>query len=217
MGGKQAVERIPVAGEAGKGDHLELKAAIAAVPTPGAVIPPELRQQVLGRLSEFAKALPSSDERLGQLAQSFPRFSRVWESASPALDRKLSDLFSPLTRMELAAATTAVSAFLRGHLGLVLLVPDTAVGAAQAAEILAKEGDPLEARLKPLLERLFRDLVHAGPPSAPEVDLLVTASELQPIPPEKIVTLKLLIKETDRGWTRIENQQGQVRDKLVPA
>jgi hypothetical protein len=48
------------------------------------------------------------------------------------------------------------------------------------------------------------------------LDVLVTASELQSIPPEKITTLKLTLRESDQSWTQIETEKGEIQEKLVP-
>jgi hypothetical protein len=49
------------------------------------------------------------------------------------------------------------------------------------------------------------------------LDVLVTASELQAIPPEKLTHLKMTLLESDKVWTEIEYQDGTKKEKLIPS
>ena len=61
------------------------------------------------------------------------------------------------------------------------------------------------------------EALKSQPSATDRIEVLVTAAELQSIPPEKITTMRFTLQESDRSWAQIETDKGETRDKLVPS
>lgn len=58
--------------------------------------------------------------------------------------------------------------------------------------------------------------VSARAANTDQLDVLITASELENISADKIATVKFRLREQDRSWTVIETDDGALQDRLVP-
>lgn len=83
-------------------------------------------------------------------------------------------------------------------------------------EFLKKYSPQIENKLISQIQELVSEVIKSQPPDKNKLDVFITASELQGIPPEKLTNLKLTLQEADRSWTQIQTEKGEIKNKLVP-
>jgi len=202
---------------------VDLRLAIAetaATPSIPGAIDDETRSEILARLNEIASQLPATDPILKtyDALQATP-FKDTWAAATVKIAEQLAALLPPGGTISTTSVAVAAAALIQGHLCSCLLAPESGVPPATAQEILSQHAPGIEQRLRETILTAVADIIAAHYPQvAPEhLEVLVTAAELQAIPPERLTTLKLTLRETDQSWVEVDLGQGQKRWKLVPA
>jgi hypothetical protein len=196
---------------------VELKMAIAEAPGRKGVLPREARTKALSELGRLVSAVIETEEPLAAAHRRYPGLGVAWESAHDRVMRKLSEVLPSETEVDSTCAAAAAASVIAAEVARTIMAPGARVAMATARELLAKHIPEIEERLVPRIEESIAQAVISQPVVGERVEVLVTASDLQPIPPEKITTVRLTLRESDRVWTQIETEDGEAKVKLVPS
>jgi len=194
---------------------IDLKVSIAAAPA-RKVLTSQAKTEILAEMEKMTHDLLGAEPSLSKLNRKFSDLSAIMESAQPKLRERLSELLPEEREVEPKAIAQAVASVIRGHLTDTVLSADPKVVNKLSKDFLQRESPLLEAKLASQLQASISKVLELQPMDTERLDVLVTASELQSIPPEKITTLKLTLRESDQSWTQIETEKGEIQEKLVP-
>jgi len=196
---------------------IDLKMSISAAPAPGKVLTPKAKSEMLARLERIVSNLPSTESSLKIICEKFPELSRVWKSAHPEIIQRLSELIPTEVEVEVKSIAQGAASIIKGHLTNTMLSPEAKVRPTSAVDFLRKGALEIETRLISQVQEIISKVLEAQPLAKDRLDVLVTASDLQAIPPEKLMTLKLTLRESDQTWTQIETEKGEIKEKLIPS
>lgn len=196
---------------------VDLKVSIASSPTTGNVLAPKAKAEVLVQLEGKISDLIRSEPSLNAICQKFPEFEKFWKSTYKQLIERLSNLIPAETEVETKAVSLGVASTIMGFVSSALFAPVTKVEITAAKKIINTDVPEIENRLTNQIQEIILKVLKTQPPLMERLDVLVTASELQSISPEKLTTLKLSLRETDQIWTQIEAEKGEIKEKLVPS
>jgi len=195
---------------------VDLKIAIATVPAPGKFITPKAKREVLAQLKEMTNNIIEKEPSLTALSKRYPELQRVWKSTHPQIVERLSELIPAEVEVEPKSIGYGLVSIIAGYLKDVILAPKVKIPLATARDFLTKGVIQIETKLASQIQETISKVLEAQPSIKDRLDILVTASDLQTIPTEKVTTLKLTLREADRSWTQIETEKGEIRDKLIP-
>ena len=196
---------------------IDLKVAVASSPAGHTRITPEAKTEALKLFDRLVTDLPENEPLLAQLREKQPQFGEVWKSAGPEqIMRTLGDLLPDDAEVDPKALALGVSAVISRQLTGVLVSEEAKVPVATVRTFVRQQLPEVENRLSSQIQEILVKTIQPVPPAPDRLDVLVTASELESIPPERITTVKLSLHEADREWTQIETPEGGTQDKLVP-
>lgn len=196
---------------------IDLKFAIDTVPPSGRFITSKAREEVLAQVKEMTNNI-MKEPSLTALSKRYPELPRVWESIHPQIVQKLSKLI-PTEEIEIEPESIAygLASIIRGYLTDVILSLEVKIRQLPVVRnFLTKDALQIEAKLASQIRETISKVLEVQPSIKDRLDVLVTAHDLQTIPPEKIDTLRLTLREEDRSWTQVETEKGEIRDKLTP-
>ena len=196
---------------------IDLKMSVSATPAPQTYLTTEARDEILSKVGTLVDALPEAEPSVRAVHDEFPGARDVWAKAkSRAVDR-VAVLFPIGAEIDAKlSAEGAASMIIDSHLSDTITDRSAKVGATKAMAFLRTDAPQVESRLAPQIREIIEEALQAQPAAPERLDVLVTASELQAIPPEKITTMRLTLRESDRSWTEIETEEGETISKLVP-
>lgn len=178
-------------------------------------------------LSAIVADLPDSDEGCREVADRHPGVRKTWNLKRDEIARKAAEVI-PAGRYDPETTARAVASVVKDGFTATLLDKRARTSPDSTREFYAKHATGLESRLvERVRDLLARDAPSIAYPGRPPVsggsplgpgglDVLVTAQELEGIPPERIATVRLVLREADREWLREESPDGQVHARLVP-
>ncbi|GAB6274940.1 MAG: hypothetical protein STSR0004_18050 [Peptococcaceae bacterium] len=195
---------------------VELKMSIAATPVSGRFLAPKARSEVLAQLGKRAEDLINTEPFLKDLGRECPELKVVWKDVQKEVLQRLTEIIPAEIEIEPKAIACSVASLIRGQLVEAMLAQEARVPAEKALSILKKEVSRLETKLVPQIQENISKVLQAQPPLTDRLEVLIAASELENIPPEKITVMKLTLREADRAWTQIDTEADKVKEKLVP-
>lgn len=195
---------------------IDLKMAITTVPAPK-TLTPEAKEQVLSRLDKVMDDLLVAEPSLDKVRREFPNLLKVGQSTRDQLKQRLSDLLPVKIEVEPQSIAYGMASAIRGHLTSMVFAVDEKVMNKNSKIFLQREVPQIETKLAPQIQEAISKVLEIQPADKNQFDILVTASDLQPIPPEKITNVKLILREADQTWTQIETEKGEVKNKLIQA
>ena len=194
---------------------IDLKMAITAAPVPK-TLTSEAKASLLSQLDQELDNLVIAEPAVDKLSQKFPDLQKNWKSDRSQLMQRLSDLLPVEAEVDPKSVAYGMASAIRGHLTNTVFVLDAKVVNKVSRVFLEKEAPQLEDKLASKIQETISKALEIQPADKNRFDILVTASELQSIPPEKITNVKLTLREADQTWTQIETEKGEVKNKLVP-
>jgi len=108
-----------------------------------------------------------------------------------------------------------IGTVIRGHITGLITTQASKVEKRRLHTDVTERIPEVEKRVTDGFLDILMGLLKEQPPSLSNMKVLVTASELEAIPIEKITTLHLTFSESDRAWTKIETENGETKLKLV--
>ncbi|HVZ41582.1 MAG TPA: hypothetical protein VHI13_20035 [Candidatus Kapabacteria bacterium] len=195
---------------------IDLKIAIAGTAAARHVMTSESRAMLLANLETYLAALPQTEPAVAALFSRLPDLRKSWPAGIPALIARIAPMNPINVEVDLESLSDGIAATVRAQISAAVLA--SAVGLARAAD--RKANADLVANLNVDIESRIREMI-AGAVTQPatsgdDLDVLVTASELQSIAPERITTLRLSLHEADRSWAHVDTADGSGKDVLTP-
>jgi hypothetical protein len=194
---------------------VDLKIAIATVPTPGRFITPKVKEEVLAQVKEIVNNI-EKEPSFGTIKKEYSELQKVWKSTHEQIIQRVSEFIPDDVEVETKSIAYGIALIIRGYLTSTMLSPDAKVPLKKTQDFLNKDAPQIEIKLASQIQESILKILETQPPVKDRLDVLVTASDLQIIPPEKITTLKLTLRESDRVWTQIETEKGEIKEKLIP-
>lgn len=194
---------------------IDLKMAITAVPVPK-VFTSKAKTDLLSQLGKVVGDLVITESSVDKLSQKFPKFPEIWKSTHNQLMQRLSDLLPIEMEVEPKSIAYGMASTIGGHLTSTVLKLDARAVNKVPRDFLEKESPLIETKLASQIQETISKLLEIQSADKNRLDVLVTASDLQSIPPDKITSVKLTLREADQTWTQIETERGEVKDKLIP-
>ncbi|MCL6450737.1 MAG: hypothetical protein K6T75_05510 [Acetobacteraceae bacterium] len=195
---------------------IDLKLAVGAAPGRGRITD-NVRGQVLAGLRSLVADLPNTDPAFTSCdPKDLVRFRERWQASVDRVVGRLEELVPLPGEDQAPPPAAAVAAVVRGQLSAALLDPESAVPAQAVQKLLVRDAPGIERRLEEAAKAVLAE-AQPHPAGPDQLDVLATASELQSIPPEKISSVKLTLRESDLSWTQYETEPGKTVTRLIPA
>ncbi len=195
---------------------IDLKMSIAAAPLPRGALSAQSRSEVLSRMGEVLRRLPKTEPALEALFREQAGLPKRWLSDEGPILQRLAALLPPETQVEPRSVALGAAAVIGRQLAVLALTPAARVKAPKARSFVSDDLPQIEGRLADEILRCVAEPMRLQAPAADRIEVLVTAAELQSIPPEKITTVRFKLQESDRSWTQVTTEGGETKDKLVP-
>lgn len=195
---------------------IDLKMAIAASPIPERTLTETTRQNIITRLGDLAKQVPQH-RSLRALFREHPKLLDIWTSGQGQLSQILSVLLPSNMEVEPQSIAKGAAAVFARYLTGTIVDPNAEVPPERARNVLRENLPQIETGLTEQIREIIVEALKSQPLATDRIEVLVTASELQNIPTEKITTMRLTLHESDRSWTQIETEKGETKEKLVPS
>ena len=196
---------------------VDLKLVVAEAPASGKILSADTRSAVLKQIGVMVGRLVSSESSLKALNTDFPELQNVWKSFQSKVTQALSDLLPSGVELDAGSLASGIAAVIVGHVGNAVLLPASKVGAERATSFFNVEVDKIKDSLKARAEEMITKALESEPQTRDRLNVLVTASDLQAVPVEKVTSMKLTLRESDLSWTRYEDDKGETKSKLVPS
>jgi len=197
---------------------IDLKMAIAAAPTHVQQASPAAKAEILERLRPVVQNVVATDPGLQALANRHPGLTKAWVKAWGHAVQRLDAVVPAAGSVDAHAVAMGATAVVRDAVSNTLLMPDTKVGVEAARTFHAREAPRFEERLRDHVRGIIEGVLARQAPAAPgRLEVLITAKDLEGLPPERISTVRLTLRESDRTWMHTEDGEGQPQARLVPA
>lgn len=195
---------------------IDLKISIASTPVKSKTLNTKSKAEILSELQKMVNELPNSEPSLAKLTKTFPELPRALKSLSKEFMDSLSNLLPEEKEADPQSIAEGAASVIRSHLINAVLVTDPKVVNKISKDFLKSEVKIIKEKLVPLIQANISKILEIQPSDKERFDILITASELQSIPPEKITTMRLTLRESDQSWTHYETEKGEIKEKLVP-
>lgn len=199
---------------------VDLKLSIAAPPIAGRILTAKAKFEVLSQLEKKMKDLTSAEPSLRVICQKFPKLEEAWKSTYNQLVGRLSELIPTEVEVEPRTISLGAASIIREHVSNLMLTSDPRRARIEITAIrkfVSEDAPKMENRLTSQIQEIISKVLEVQPPMKDRLDILITSSELQTIPHEKLTTLKFTLRESDQTWTQIETEKGEIKEKLVPS
>ncbi|MGV8175143.1 MAG: hypothetical protein ACP5OU_05520 [Methanothrix sp.] len=195
---------------------IDLKLAIASTSPPKNYVTAEAKDRVLRQISQMVTAIPSSEKAYNKLIQESPGWEKVWSESLQRIMQNMSAIIPANSAVDVESLSKSAAFVVRGHIADAVQNKAAQINIRSARSFLAREAPVIEERTSLKIKDIIIEAIKSQPPSASGIDVQVTAAQLEGIPPEKITTMRLTLKEADRAWTSYEAEGGGKREKLIP-
>ncbi|MDH7483432.1 MAG: hypothetical protein QHH01_02270 [Spirochaetales bacterium] len=195
---------------------IDLKVSMANAPVTKRSLDVQTRTEIAAGMERLLAQLPEEETELQNLQKRYKGLARLWQGRSPLIKETVASLLPAEMTTGQRQVAEGLATLLCGQLSSALLSPEAGVAKTRSAEFLKKELPRIQTKLADRALQIMDDVLKKRPPITESLEVLVTASELQNIPPEKITTLHITLRESDRSWTQVETGRGAIEDRLVP-
>lgn len=192
---------------------IDLKVAVSTGPTQGISLTPQSQKEILDRVNTLVNDLPNRY----RYVQNMPAHPNIWNPARVKIAEEITDLVPVGVAVEPKSIIVGATAAIQQNVIQGIAHPAFTVITRKTMGSFVEEDVPrMEKYVKSELEKIVTDVVKTQPSPEERLDVLVSASDLEGIPTEKISTVRLTLRESDLSWTEIEGKEGISEKKLVP-
>ncbi|MBU7024770.1 MAG: hypothetical protein HXS40_11450 [Theionarchaea archaeon] len=192
---------------------IDLKVAISSGPTRGTSLTPQSQKEILERIDTLINDLPNRY----RYVQNMPDYPGIWNPARVRITEDIIDLVPVGVAVEPRTIVVGATAAIQQNIMQAIAHPDFKVVTRKSMGSFVEEDIPrMEKYVRSELEKIVEDVVKIQPPPEERLDVLISVSDLESIPSEKISTVRLTLRESDLSWTEIESRKGTFEKKLVP-
>jgi len=195
---------------------IDLKMAIASTPTPPNYITAEARAKILNQTRELIANVPNKEKRLNELIKKAPGWEKVWPQSQAKIMQNISAIIPSNTCADLEALAKGAAFVIRSHINDDVLNKTTQINSRLSKTFLMRDALEIEGRISTQINEIFVQTLKTHALGTNDIEIQVTATQLESIPPEKITTMRFTLKEADRAWTHYETESGETKEKLVP-
>lgn len=191
---------------------IDLKVSVQVGPSRGVSLTPESRLKILDQIEKVVENLP----RKYRHVQTIQRDPDIWKPVLTNISEELSEIVPAEVEVKPKSLTASATTAVQRQVVQGLLHPKSRATKRTLTSFVQEDVPQMQMYLKSEMEKIIDDVVKAQPPPEDRLEVLVSASDLQGIPPDKITNVRLTLKESDLSWTEIEKEDGKVEKKLVP-
>lgn len=194
---------------------IDLKVAVGSIPASGNYLSSATRSKAIEMIGENVSDLHLRDKSLKSMFASDPTLTQSWINSKNDLQKKVAECLPEDGNVNLDLIAQNIGTVIRGNIIDLITTPGSKIAKSRLHKQVTESIPEVEKRVIDNVRGTLIGLLKEQPPSSNDISVLVTASELEAIPPEKVTTLRLTFSESDRAWTKIEDQ-GETKLKLVP-
>jgi hypothetical protein len=192
---------------------IDLKMAVSTGPTAGMSLTPESQKEILKRVDTLVNDLPSRY----RYVQNMPDNPTIWNPARVKITEEITDLVPVGVAVEPKSIVVGATAAIQKNIVQAIAHPAFKIITRKTMGSFVEEDAPrMEKYVKSEIDKIVTEVVKTQPPPEERLDILVSATDLEGIPPEKISTVRLTLRESDLSWTEIKGEKGTREKKLVP-
>jgi hypothetical protein len=174
---------------------------------------PENRKKILDRIETLVnRDLP----RKYRYVQSIPKDPDVWKSIQAVISREVSEIIPAEKEVAPESITVGANSAIQRHLVQGLLHPRLRRTKSEVGNFVQEDVPEMEKYVRSEIEKVITEVVETQPPPKDRLEVRVSASDLEGIPPDKITTVRLTLRESDLSWITAETKEGKIEKKLVP-
>lgn len=195
---------------------IDLKLAIASTSLPKNYITSDAKAGILRQINRLAVAIPTSEKAHNKLILKSPGWEGVWSESIQRIMLNMTAIIPANATVDVDSLSKSAAFAIRGHIADAVQNKAAQINTRSARTFLARDAPGIEERISTQVRDIFLEAIKAQPPGMGDIDVQVTAAQLDGIPPEKITTMRLTLKEADRAWTSYETEDGGKKEKLIP-
>lgn len=190
--------------------EVDLKLAIDSVPISSTFLTEESQSQLMKQLKTMINTL-NIEKSFEHVIQKSSKFQEVWQTEETKILEELSNLFTTETDIKPELHIKLATSTIMNHIISISISSISDLDTKNLQNFFDKDINQLENRVKNRIEKIINNLIPNPLDDIYDIEVLVTASELEDISPDKITTIKLKLKESDRSWLKTKE-----KEKLVP-
>lgn len=195
---------------------IDLKLAIASTSIPKNYITSEAKTVIVRQINRMAADIPRAEKAHNKLILKSPGWDKVWSESLQRIMLNMSAIIPANAAVDVDSLSKSAAFAIRGHIADAVQNKAAQINTRSARTFLAKDAPGIEERISSQIKGIFLEAMKAQPPGTSDIEVQVTAAQLEGIPPEKITTMRLTLKEADRAWTSYETEDGGKKEKLIP-
>lgn len=165
-------------------------------------------------INEITKLVDNLLEKEDYLLKNFPHLREVWPTTVKVTNNKISNFLPHTGEVESTWVATGMTAIILNKLTQAAFTHQLLT--KQAFLFFDRHVPQLEDSLTSTIQQIVQTQFESQPVDPNRLNILVTTTELETVPIEKITTMKFTLREADRDWTQVETSTGETVDKLVP-
>ncbi len=196
---------------------VDLKLAISETPLPKNYITPEAKSNIISRIGQLIKNIPTEHASFQNLTVKSPLAAQAWTDEHEAIIQKITAQIPDNAEITPETITSSIMTVLRESLTRTVLSRVAKIPMTTARSFVERHVPQIETEFTPSVQNIVTEELKAQPDKSGHLGVLVTASELQSIPHEKITNVRLTLHESDRTWTEYDVEEGKTKEKLIPS
>jgi hypothetical protein len=195
---------------------VDLKVSVGSVPVPENYLSQAARTQAVERVGAMVLALQDQDPSLREMLHSDPELKKAWVESREEILQKVAECVPEEGAVNADLVARNVGTVLRGKITSLVTTPGLKIQKLRLHTFVTERAPEVEKRVTGQVRDTIAAVVREQPVSLRNMDVLVTTSELQSVPSDRITTLHLTFSESDRVWTQFETEKGEIIKKIVP-
>ncbi|MCU0638019.1 MAG: hypothetical protein MUE87_05310 [Methanothrix sp.] len=194
---------------------IDLKLAISSTSIPKNYITSEAKASILRQINQLVSDIHTDEKNQNKSIIKSPEFDKVRQESLQRIMLNMSAIIPANAEVDVESLSKSAAYAIRCHISDAVQDKTAQISARSSRTFLARDLPQIEARLSSQIKDIFLESMKAQPPGINDIDVQVTASQLEGIPSEKITTMRLTLREADRAWTNYETEDGKKKEKLI--
>jgi len=195
---------------------IDLKLAIASTSLPKNYITSEAKASILHQINQLVADIHIAEKAHNKLILKSPGWDKVWSESLQRIMQNMSAIIPANAAVDVDSLSKSAAFVIRGHIADAVQNKAAQINTRSSRAFLERDAPGIEERISAQVRDIFLEAIKAQPQAISDFDVQVTAAQLDGIPPEKITTMRLTLKEADRTWTNYETEDGGKKEKLIP-
>lgn len=195
---------------------VDLKLVISETPVSENFISPETKTRIISQVENMVRNLPNEQPSFVNLGVESPQVVSAWANEQNDVIQKISSLIPDEVEIMPNILAQNIATIVRERMTRTVISRDANIPVSSAWTFVEKSVPVIETELTTRVSNIITDELKSQPIRTDRLSVLVTASELDKVAPERITTLRLTFHEADRTWTRYEVEDGRPKEKLIP-